>query len=548
MNLASELLALDQMGGSVARAAGRPLLSARGLAKAFGGLQLFKDLSFDLQEGQAVLLKGGNGAGKTTLLNILTGLLAPDTGFIEYHTAEAPVRFSFGKSGGSGTTSSAAFSPESLARRGVGRTWQDVRLFASQTVGDNVAVGFDAAADERLVRGILAPGRQRDLAVELHNRAREYLSLLGLHDREASFADQISLGQAKRVAVARALAAQSKVLFLDEPLAGLDEQGIEDSLAVLQMLVSQHRVTLVIIEHTFNHHHIDSWVNVHWELRDGQMHVTETTPSGPQLQARPATPTGLGHSPAVAQLAGASFGVDRESLDRGAHISRVQLREKVDASIPTLLELRNVVVRRGARVVLGMAADGTTPGLSLQMQHGQAVVLEAPNGWGKSSLLAVIAGSLPVVSGQVLFDGQDITAWPVWRRARAGISVLATGLPGLATLTVREIFRLAGQAALPLLVRSLADRRFDSLSGGEKQRVMLSAVQPGRLLLLDEPFNALDAEMTIALDIPAQLARFAAGLVLLPSAAPISPIASSPVQYPGATTGAASISQAFLEN
>lgn len=499
----------------------QPLVSARCLSKAFGGRRLFKDVSFDLHAGQSVLLKGNNGAGKTTLLNILTGLMVPDSGTIEYRIANTSSVFSFGKAKAPGATTVLRFSGESMARHGVGRTWQDVRLFPSQTVGDNVAVGFDANSNERILAGIFAPQRQFRTASAQRQRARDLLETLGLKGRDGSLANQVSLGQAKRVSIARALAAQTRILFLDEPLAGLDSSGIEEALAVLKLLVSQHQMTLVIIEHTFNHRYLDDWMDVHWELREGRLKVSENRPTTVSTAQHEQDRSDAMSATAMTILSSQACESSRKPLDRGAHLTRLRNLQPVSQTGKPVLELRNVMARRGLRDVLGMDSDDANSGLSLQIMQGETLIIEAPNGWGKSSLLEVISGSLPVESGQIFYFGEDITSWPVWKRAQAGISVLATGLPGLGSLTVAEIFRLANLRGLPPIVQELANRRFDTLSGGEQQRVMLSAIRPGRMVILDEPFNALDESTTSLLNLPARLAGFEAGLVLLPSAATI---------------------------
>jgi ABC-type branched-subunit amino acid transport system ATPase component len=106
-----------------------PLLRVAGLSHAFGGQQVLKDVAVELRPGEVVLLRGANGSGKTTLLNILTGNLVPDRGAIELNTGKNTVRFEFPL--GFGVR---GFSPEGLARLGLGRTWQDVRLFDTQSL------------------------------------------------------------------------------------------------------------------------------------------------------------------------------------------------------------------------------------------------------------------------------------------------------------------------------------------------------------------------------------------------------------------------------
>ena len=110
------------------------LLRVSGLGCAFGGQQVLDDVSVELRQGEVVLLRGANGSGKTTLLNILTGNLVPDRGSIELHTGKQPIRFEFPR-----RMWARGFAPDNLARLGVGRTWQDIRLFDTQSLANNIA-------------------------------------------------------------------------------------------------------------------------------------------------------------------------------------------------------------------------------------------------------------------------------------------------------------------------------------------------------------------------------------------------------------------------
>lgn len=115
----------------------RVVLRAQGLRKAFGGQRVLDDLDLILHEGEVVLLRGENGSGKTTLLNILTGNLEPDTGTIEYLADSTPRSYSFPRRWWQELNPFDHFTPEFVAREGIGRTWQDVRLFGSQSLRDN---------------------------------------------------------------------------------------------------------------------------------------------------------------------------------------------------------------------------------------------------------------------------------------------------------------------------------------------------------------------------------------------------------------------------
>ena len=215
------------------------LLRALGLSKAFGGQVVLDNVGLELRQGEVVLLRGENGSGKTTLLNILTGNLEPDAGEIHYLADGSPRSYRFPRRWWQELNPFDHFTPEFVAREGIGRTWQDVRLFGSQTLRDNLAVATPGHPGENPLLALFAPHCAAGREAEINQTADAMLARLGLAGREDSSADKISLGQSKRIAIARAVLTDAKILFLDEPLAGLDRQGIDDLLALLQYLLNK---------------------------------------------------------------------------------------------------------------------------------------------------------------------------------------------------------------------------------------------------------------------------------------------------------------------
>jgi ABC-type branched-subunit amino acid transport system ATPase component len=221
------------------------LLDASGLSKAFGGHVVLNDLSVRLCRSEVVLLRGPNGSGKTTLLNILTGNVEPDYGSIHLHINGTAEHFRFPRSWWKELNPFDHFTPERVAEEGIGRTWQDIRLFSTQSLEENVAVAAPHQQGEKPFNALfrfLKTNRQDKENLEL---SRKLLAKFGLGERTRSSADRISLGQSKRVAIARAIQAGAKVLFLDEPLAGLDAEGVNDIIDLLRSLAGSGNLTLI---------------------------------------------------------------------------------------------------------------------------------------------------------------------------------------------------------------------------------------------------------------------------------------------------------------
>jgi branched-chain amino acid transport system ATP-binding protein len=466
-----------------------PVLRASGLGKAYGGQRVLDGASLTLHPGEVVLLRGANGSGKTTLLNVLTGNLEPDAGLIELGSGPMKDRFEFPRNWWRRLSPANRFTPERVAHRGVGRTWQDLRLFASQSLLDNIGVATPGQIGENPFRALISPSAVRAQDREIRRAADHALGELGLAERVDSSADRISLGQAKRVTIARAVQAGARILFLDEPLAGLDAGGLGEVMALLRRVSRESGVTLVIVEHVFNIPLVLELADTVWTLRDGRLdveapsdvlaeHVGETDEERVRRWSR------------VLRLDGT---VETHRLPKGGLLTTLvpsgATRDEV------VMEVTDLVVHRGNRLVIGEELDGSIHGLSFRLFKGCPAILAAPNGWGKTTLLETIAGVGSVTRGIVRLNGIPVDRLPPWTRACAGLSVLQARnhtFPGLST---SECLRLAGTTHLPASLEPLRERLVSSLSGGERQRLAIACAvaRPGAsALVLDEPFSALD--------------------------------------------------------
>jgi ABC-type branched-subunit amino acid transport system ATPase component len=470
------------------------ILRVESLSKAFGAVSVLTGVELTLRAGEVVLLQGANGSGKTTLLNILTGSLEPDSGLIEYRTNGSPLRFVFPRQWWQAFNPFDRFKPESLARIQMGRTWQDVRLFGSQSLRDNIAVAAPSQPGENPLRALVSRTSSSHES-EVSSYADARLASLGLAGRELSSADKISLGQSKRVAIARAVNAGARLLFLDEPLAGLDGDGVNDIVGILHALVREYGITLVIVEHVFNQSHLRSLTTSQWLLENGKLiqsfgnghdHVTASISGGVNVN-RPGW---------FSLLATPGSEIVDEPLPRGAVLTRIKSRTQGRAPSDPVLSIRNLVVRRGYRTVVGLGDTRDAPGLSLDLNGDEIALLQAPNGWGKSSLLECVAGLLPPAKGDFFLNGSSIARLAPWDRVNIGLSYLSSNRPYFERLSAAENLALAG---IPIPDGALG-AAISSLSGGQRQRVALEAIirskREHRYLLLDEPFVGLDADIT----------------------------------------------------
>ena len=212
-----------------------PLLQVQGLSLAFGGLRVLSELDLDVGEGEIVSVIGPNGAGKTTLFNLVTGVYPPDEGEILFE----------GKS-------VVGLDPHQIARRGIARTFQTLRLFLNMTVKENVMAAEYGHTKAGMLRSILrTPGMRREER-EIAQLAEERLSFFGqrlVGYRWNQPAYSLSYANRRRLEIARATAAQPRLLLLDEPAAGMNPVETHEITELIGRLRDEGGYTILVIEH-----------------------------------------------------------------------------------------------------------------------------------------------------------------------------------------------------------------------------------------------------------------------------------------------------------
>jgi branched-chain amino acid transport system ATP-binding protein len=208
------------------------LLETQLLRKEFGGLVAVDNVDFTVPEGAIVSLIGPNGAGKTTFFNMLTGVYKPTAGRVIFNGEDMT-----GKP------------PHAYTQRGIGRTFQNIRLFQNMTALENVLVGMHVRMKGNLFEAILRTPRVKKEEREARVRARELLEYSGLRRKDNQFGRNLSYGDQRRLEVARALATQPKLLLLDEPTAGMNPQETAEFTAFVARLRDEEKLSVLLIEH-----------------------------------------------------------------------------------------------------------------------------------------------------------------------------------------------------------------------------------------------------------------------------------------------------------
>ena len=216
------------------------LVRARGVTKRFGGLLAVNKVDFDIPRGSIVSLIGPNGAGKTTFFNMITGFYTPTAGEIVFDgKGVATPRGKNVKS----------LPPHKVTALGIGRTFQNIRLFSTMSVLDNVLVGLHVHLKSRWWDAIFRTPSQLREEYEARERARELLDLVGLRERENTWARNLPYGDQRRLEIARAMGTNPKLLLLDEPTAGMNNAETRDLTNFIRRLRSEFGLTVLLIEH-----------------------------------------------------------------------------------------------------------------------------------------------------------------------------------------------------------------------------------------------------------------------------------------------------------
>ncbi len=434
---------------------GSVVLSARNVVKTYGGTQALKGVDFDITRGTVTTLFGENGAGKSTLMKILSGVESPTSG--EIVLDGEPVVF--------GSTVEAR-------DRGISIIHQELSLAPNLSVRDNIFMGREL----RTSRG----------SVDFAEEARQTRAILTELEEEIDPLTPVSalrLGQQQIVEIARALSVNARILIMDEPTSALSASEVEILFKVIHDLTSRG-VSIVYISH-----HLEEALQITDHavvLRDGSITAT-------------AAARDIDLEWVVRQMVGANF--DLGEPPPRSDTAKVAL-SIVDVSVAD--------VRNPDRFVVD--------GISLDVRAGEVVCLYGLMGAGRTELLEAVAGRVPVASGTVLLEGQDITRLSIAQRIARGLGLVPEdrqrdGLVqtmsvgrnmSLASITsfVRGLF-VAGSRERTLVEQSIdavhvktagGAAAIGSLSGGNQQKVVIGkilATNPD-VILLDEPSRGID--------------------------------------------------------
>lgn len=212
------------------------ILKVSGLTKNFGGLCAVSNVNMEINEKELIGLIGPNGAGKTTLFNLLTGVYEPSEGSISLN-----VDGTMKEIGG--------LKPYVVTQMGLARTFQNIRLFKDLTVLDNVKIAMHKNIKYGTFQAILrTPNFYKEENI-VEEKALELLKVVNLHGKQKELAKNLPYGEQRRLEIARALATQPKILFLDEPAAGMNPQETADLTKLIHQIKDQFNLTVVLIEH-----------------------------------------------------------------------------------------------------------------------------------------------------------------------------------------------------------------------------------------------------------------------------------------------------------
>ena len=435
-----------------------------GVGVSFGGLEALSNVSIETEIGSITAIIGPNGAGKTTLFNVISGLQKPTTGHVWYRGKDLT-----------------RMAPAGIARLGLARTFQNLRLFGNMTVLENVMVGRHRHEDSHFVTaGLRLPSQRRE---ELRSRdyCHDALALVGLADRAEEMATSLPYGQQRLLEIARALATEPSLLLLDEPAAGMNAHE-RAMLAEKILQISKAGIDILLVEHDME---VVMGLSHHVVVLDHGRVICEGSPDHVQCQPE-----------VIKAYLGESDHFEASRLTRAER----RAKSAVDVTPERILKVKNLSTRYGAIEALR--------GVSLHVNAGECVAVLGANGAGKTTLLRTIAGSLNASSGHVIFGGADITRLSAPEVVELGVCQVLEGRHVFPTLSVQDNLMLgAGKiykgkafqeelASVFDLFPILAERRRQlagSLSGGEQQMLAIGRTLMGRprIMLLDEPSMGL---------------------------------------------------------
>ena len=233
------------------------LLTVKNLTKSFGGLTAVSDVNMQIEQGELVGLIGPNGAGKTTAFNVITGVYQPSNGAVWFQGEKIIENYPQGKmkklykgEHAGDYTNKLAPTPDKITKLGMARTFQNIRLWKSQTVFDNVLIATHCRVNSNFLSATFRFNRKEE--AKMRKRVEELLEIVGLLDVKDELATSLPYGKQRRLEIARALAAEPTLLLLDEPAAGMNPQETDELTAFIGEIRDKFNLTIFLIEHHMN--------------------------------------------------------------------------------------------------------------------------------------------------------------------------------------------------------------------------------------------------------------------------------------------------------
>ena len=443
-------------------------LELQGISVTFGNVHALTDVSLTVQPGEVVGLIGPNGAGKTTLIDVASGFVRSSSGRVILDGVDI-------------TT----LHPHARARRGLVRSWQSLELFEALSVEENILVATEKRDPWSYIVDLIKPSRSTNTDL-----LTAVIDDFQLRDVLQMAVSDLPYAQRHLVSIARAVASRASVLLLDEPAAGLDDEGSQELTQLIRRLADRWRVAVLLVEH-------DVPLVMQTCDRIVVLEQGKTLASGLPNELR-----------SDQRVVDAYLGVQTEStltttsrsIDFGEISPLTSLplpataRERVQATPDEALDHTTppVPVIRAVGASAGYGKVPVLDGVDVNVFPGEVVALFGANGAGKTTLLRMLAGVLPTTEGTIELGGV-VTTKPLHKRSQAGLSYVTEERSIFRGLTTSQNLRLGRgevETALDLApeLRSLLSRRAGLLSGGEQQILTLAralAAQP-RILLADE--------------------------------------------------------------